>query len=519
VTLSLYDASLRLEGNALERAELLRSLDIGKSVAEADLDLDRYFVRTSAFLDFVADRYDIVSGDKGTGKSAIFRIVTERRRDFEELRDTELLPAFNVAGQPVFYELTRSAVLTEGEYNSLWKAYTLSVVGNYLLDTLGPEGKLAQIEEILDLAGLKVGDYRPETVFQRLRTTFMAFLKPKEVEGKVSLLENGLPVASGKIVPDYGEEHDEGGFIPYDYALTLLEGALDDLGLHMWVAFDRLDEAFQGAPDHEIPALRALLRVYLDLNHLKRVRLKLFIRNDLFSRVTEGGFVNLTHVNARRLELEWRPADLLDVLSKRIIENREVTEALEIEPEAVDSDAARELLLTRVFPEKVDAAANKPTTWNWILSRIRDGQDVRPPRNLIDLVEFARLTQLREDERQRTEWTGPPLIDRDAIKHGLSRLSAARVEDTLQAEYPNLQMYFELFRGGKAEQNRDSLAELIGGDAPRLQEAIDMLVRCGFLERIGESWKVPMLYRDGLDITQGKAFAPDEPVDEEEETV
>lgn len=90
--------------------------------------------------------------------------------------------------------------------------------------------------------------------------------------------------------------------------------------------------------------------------------------------------------------------------------------------------------------------------------------------------------------------------------------SAARVEDTLQAEYPNLQMYFEIFRGGKAEQNRDSLAELIGGNAPQLQAVLDMLVRCGFLERVGESWKVPMLYRDGLDITQGKAFAPDEPV-------
>lgn len=79
------------------------------------------------------------------------------------------------------------------------------------------------------------------------------------------------------------------------------------------------------------------------------------------------------------------------------------------------------------------------------------------------------------------------------------------------AEYPNLQMYFELFRGGKAEQNRASLGDLIGGETGELQRAIDMLVACGFLERIGESWKVPMLYRDGFGITQRKAFAPDAP--------
>ena len=309
----------------MQRSDLLQHLDIGNSVAEFDKALERYFIKTGPFLDFVADRYDIVSGDKGTGKSAIFRFVTENRSDFEELREVELLPAFNLAGQPVFYELTRSAVLTEGEYNSLWKAYILSVVGNYLLEMLGTEGKLREVEEILEYAGLKVGDYRPESVFQRLRTTFKAYLRTKEVEGSISVLENGLPVVTGKVVPDYGEETAEGAYIPFDYALNRLELALDEIGLYIWVAFDRLDEAFQGAPEHEIPALRALLRVFLDLNHLQRVRLKLFIRNDLFGRITTGGFVNLTHVNARRLQLSWAEEDLLDLLTRRLVDNRDVS--------------------------------------------------------------------------------------------------------------------------------------------------------------------------------------------------
>jgi len=502
----------------MQRAELLTRLDIGNSVAEFDRSLDRYFVRTGPFLDFVADRYDIVSGDKGTGKSAIFRIITEKRSDFAELRDVDLLPAFNLEGAPVFYALTRSAVLTEGEYNSLWKAYVLSVVGNYLIETLGVDDEsLREIEEVLDLAGLNVGDYRPESVFQRLRTTFKAYLKPKEIGGSVSLLENGLPILSGKVVPDFGEETEEGGYIPYDYALQRLETALEGLDLTVWVVFDRLDEAFQGAPDHEVPALRALLRVFLDLTHLRRVRVKLFIRNDLLSRITAGGFVNLTHVNARRLELSWSPDDLLDMLSRRIVDNAEVMDSLGIAASSVDSSEARHALIQRVFPEQVDAAPRKPTTWKWILARIRDGQDVRPPRNLIDFVDFARLVQQRDDERDNTEWEGQPLIERDALKRGLSRLSSARVTDTLMAEYPNLQMYFELFRDGKAEHNRESLHSLLGGSREELQSAIDLLVGCGFIERIGDTWKVPMLYRDGLKITQGKAFAPDEPAEDEEE--
>jgi len=501
----------------MERTELLRNLRIGNSVAEFDSALERYFVKTAAFLDFVNDRYDIVSGDKGTGKTAIFRFVTENRRQFEGLRDIELLPAFNVAGQPVFYDLTHSAVLTEGEYNSLWKAYILSVVGNYLLDVLGSEGSLADVEEILELAGLKVGDYRPETIFQRLKTTFRAFLKPKEVEGRLSLLENGLPIVSGKIVPDYGEEHDAGAVIPYDYALNRLERALKEIGITIWVAFDRLDEAFQGAPDHEIPALRALLRVHLDINHLQHVRLKLFIRDDLFSRITAGGFVNLTHVNARRLRLMWAEEDLLDLLSRRLLDNGDVIATLGVNRAFVNSDEARLDLLARLFPKQVDSGPRKPTTWKWILNRVRDGQNVRPPRNLIDLVEFAREAQLREDERQRPEWTQPPLIERDAIKKGLSRLSSARVEDTLVAEYPNLQPHFDAFRNAKAEQNVDSLRDLLGLRNGELKRAIEALVAAGFLERTGATFKVPMLYRDGLNITQGKAFAPDEPGEDEDE--
>jgi hypothetical protein len=37
------------------------------------------------------------------------------------------------------------------------------------------------------------------------------------------------------------------------------------------------------------------------------------------------------------------------------------------------------------------------------------------------------------------------------------------------------------------------------------------------MKQAGKTFKVPMLYRGGLSITQGKAFAPDEePTDEDE---
>ena len=57
---------------------LLRSLDLGKSVAEFDEALEDYFVETDAFRQLIWDKIDIVAGDKGTGKQ---RYTEFYRRD------------------------------------------------------------------------------------------------------------------------------------------------------------------------------------------------------------------------------------------------------------------------------------------------------------------------------------------------------------------------------------------------------------------------------------------------------
>jgi hypothetical protein len=85
------------------------------------------------------------------------------------------------------------------------------------------------------------------------------------------------------------------------------------------------------------------------------------------------------------------------------------------------------------------------------------------------------------------------------------------------AEYPHLQVFLDQFRGGKAEHNQDSIAEQLGLLAVDLDGATDGLQTAGFLERTGSTWKVPMLYRDGLEITQCKAFAPQEAASDEDE--
>jgi hypothetical protein len=243
-----------------------------------------------------------------------------------------------------------------------------------------------------------------------------------------------------------------------------------------------------------------LFRAYLDIQDLEHVRLKPFIRRDLFSRMIEGGFVNLTHINARKIEIVWEDDDLRTLLHRRLIDSAEFLDAA-----GLTKESSLEEVFSFVFPEKVDQTSKRPTTWNWILTRISDGNDVKSPRNLVDLINKAVEAQRRrEAQSPRIVTTGVPLITGDALKRALEDLSKERVQDTLLAEAgEEIAEYIRRFDGGKAEHNAESLAQLLGPDSAQITKR---LVTLGFLQLIGQTWKVPPLYRQGLSITRGKAF-------------
>jgi Fic family protein len=145
------------------------------------------------------------------------------------------------------------------------------------------------------------------------------------------------------------------------------------------------------------------------------------------------------------------------------------------------------------------------------MSRIRDGNNIKPPRNLIDLIAKAKEAQLRAEERIPRELAdNVKIIEADAIRRAQRSLSEQRVQDTLLAEVADLVPIIEKFRDGKAEHNEASLSNSLGIPEANVRTAIKPLIAMGFLEETGGSFKIPMLYRDGLQITQGKAFGEDE---------
>lgn len=485
---------------------VLTALDLGSSVAEHDELLQQHFVETSTFRQVLQGKVDVVAGDKGTGKTAIFRILKERYTAYDELNDVEVIAAFNPAGTPIFQRLLETETLGESQYISVWKAYFLSLAGNWVLnfaeDDLSDDMKA--LDRLLRDADLRSADDGAETIFGKIISRLKRLIpRIKALEGKATSSAEGIPILTGRL--EFGSTEDvssDAELVRPDDALRLVQRILAENGFKFWLVVDRLDEAFQGQPAVERPALRALFRTYLDMLGLDNMRLKLFVRRDLFDRIVVGGFVNLTHINARRVDITWDDEDLWDLLHRRL---RGSPKFIELTGAESVSDTT---LFSIVFPDQVDQGSRRPETWPWILTRIRDANGVKPPRNLIDLVLKAQAQQIKKEEREpRIFQRGRErLMTGDALKKGLQALSEARVQDTLLAEAGDNAELIEMFRNGKAEHNLETLSDLLGDDAAG---KIELLKTLGFLEPIGSNYKIPMLYRGGLNITQGKAFPGD----------
>jgi hypothetical protein len=101
------------------------------------------------------------------------------------------------------------------------------------------------------------------------------------------------------------------------------------------------------------------------------------------------------------------------------------------------------------------------------------------------------------------------LFTRTAIKEGLPEVSRARLQQTLYAEYPSLRPLCEKLRSEKAAHTPDTLTRIWGVDETEAVKLARQLVDVGFFEdRVVkglQSFWVPFLYRDALELVQGTA--------------
>lgn len=497
--------------NAMERLELLKQLNFGSQVAEDEVArLQEYFVQTDQWSRIERGDVDIVRGDKGAGKSALYLLLEKRK---EQLFDRQVLTvsAENPRGATVFKDLMADPPASEREFVVLWKIYILSLIAHEMRDYGIDSREASSVFGALEEAKLLERELNLAGLLRTAQGYARRLLGIKAMEAELSLDSAGNPTGViGRIsLAEPNSDLRRAGINSIDGMLDKLNQTLVNRGFTIWVLLDRLDVAFADSHELEANAIRALVRTYGDFRAFGRFSLKIFLREDIWGRVTETGFREASHVTRYEV-MRWTHPMLLNLIMRRILSNDVIIEEYGIDRDAVLADAAKQReLFNRVFPPQVDQGPRKAATFDWMIGRCADASGNTAPREVIHLLNCLRDEEIRRLERGEQIAPDEQIFDRSVFKQALPRVSETRLNTYLFAEYPDERAYLEKLKGEKCEQYPESLSAIWGVSREEAIQKAQVLVKLGFFQMRGTraepSFWVPFLYRDALNMVQGKA--------------
>ncbi len=493
----------------MDAQQIVQSISLGSRVAEDErADLAAYFVETENWRKVYQGEVDVVFAPKGGGKSAIYSMLMTRENEFFD-RGILLATAENPNGGTAFEEVESAPPTSEGEFIGLWKIYFLTIIaqtlGAYDIDSDPARQLFDKLKEVGLLPPREEG--RRQLVRRAMDYVRSFFRPPASIEAQITIdPSTSMPLFVPKItfVEPTVEQRDAGSLF-VDELFDLAERALEGTGSVIWILLDRLDIAFADSAELEANALRALFRVYRDLQPRSTVALKIFLRSDIWETITREGFREASHIT-RDLRIEWNESTLLRLAVQRLLRSDALRFHYAVDQKEVLSDIERQkALFYKVYPPQIDQGSKKPATLDWCLSRTKDGTGQNAPRELIHLLSETRNSQLRRFETGQAAPEGLTVFDRQAFKEALPTVSKVRLTQTLYAEHPSLRPYIEKLMGQKTRHNVSSLASVWDVSGAEAAKVAEELVVIGFFEpRLSDYW-VPFMYRPAMEMVQGSA--------------
>lgn len=477
--------------------EALEVLDFGSVNSEGEEDLDRLFVRTGDFDEFLKSRVWLALGAKGTGKSALFELFTKFEPTVRSIAGGALDDVIIGAGSG-FGDLSEVATgdiqtlkLTTDSYDHdrLWRLYIAIKAGLALDSSFSvPRGPLKDLMSALR----ERRDFRVGPLLHELWELTIG-----NAPEQVTVTAGGASVAI------------KGGKRTLDVVTLLqdVDSALKQKNKVLWLLFDKIDEIWPADRAERQRALEGLMTASMQIRRqFTSIQPKVFLRTDLWA---ELDFTNKDHLTDKRIELNWSSTHLTSLLVKRAVRKPAVRSYVDqklpsLQGREPDDWTADESLsaLTTIFPSTAYAGEREAAIVDWLVERVKDGRSTVLPRDSIVLANTA-----AQKQRDLGEVGTTALLSREAVREAFTRTSEIRYESFL-AEFPDLREHFRRFSGQtKAEFTRDELVTLMESLQPADPDTLlERLFEIGIVRpntgRVitATSYEIPRLYRTGLGL-------------------
>jgi hypothetical protein len=498
----------------MEQQEVLQGLNFGRVDAETDSKFDSCFIGTEMLRQVLQPQHSLILGSKGSGKSAAFRLLCDDRDKIKALmpkgyESILAVPAYGLQNEEYLpgLEFNELKISTVDDFRYFWMLY----IGLKTVSTLAQDEKIGALVEASKNPKLKAAYKTVLGVMEELGlspepSTFSKFkLRLRQVI-RPALRTDLVQADEVNRLLSADFRHRTG--MSVKAMLDNVDTILTETNCLAWVMLDKLDLLFIDDFEKLKAAITGLVLILVEhSNRFQNIHFKIFLRNDIYRQLH---IVNKSHLVSYSSDMKW-PGHLL---LKLLVARAQVTgEPVEVSDVIAGNDAYVQKIFYAIFEPTLSAAGTVaedavPFTHVWIMRHLTDGAGNIYPREVIHLGNMA-VEKQKELDRLEGKHASPRLISARALKEAFASVSVYRCDTYLYSEFPHLAKHFDHFRGSqKATFTRDELTTLFERLTPNGDEAIRSIYDAGLITPMGRTvdasleFKVPLLYRIGLGITQ-----------------
>ncbi|MFN3195269.1 MAG: P-loop ATPase, Sll1717 family [Chlorobiota bacterium] len=301
----------------------LQEFSFGDIEAKDDDLLIDSVCRTSAILEFLVGKKNIVLGEKGTGKTAIFRLLREGKLYFKNKNCFKniLIPVDDNFQYKNIKGKILKLIETDNEdvgfkYQVVWELFLFyKIIQELDKLNISLTRELTEAKELFDTVLSKSSLDR----FLKNKSTFTVKLYNSDMYV--------MPEASYTTEPVKLNDNIEGKSVKkLEIDLDKYKRAANDFikenNYNIIVLIDRLDEfVSKSSIPIQLELLQSLISVEREYGSYDNIDIKLFLRNDLFEQLSFENIGGFDKVISKKVDLKWSEDNIREFIAKRILSN------------------------------------------------------------------------------------------------------------------------------------------------------------------------------------------------------
>jgi len=446
------------------RWKIIESLKFPEvNAANQRLDLSLLFQKTTDFERFLDVTTCLIRGRKGTGKTALYWLFLKHKNVAQKLARGRLDNTVFLSAHGTFQEtrpsrdefqiIHQNLQQKSGTWEAFWRAYLLL---RCYQENLVKFPRLAKYRELT-----KTLKKLPKEIWQSENTDALLELS---TNSQLRLLVK-------------------------DAVNILLNEQYRENSQKMWFLYDDLDEDFPEAGEVRQQALTGLFQLVqsCDANRLTEIRFKIFLREDIWNRLS---FDNKSHFTGRDILLQWTRIDFLRLALRQAIQSKDFKNLVDkFSPVAVESiDQASENAIDKaleiLWGSRRRRGEKAKYVSRWVYERLTDSSGTTFPRSLSILLEGAKEHELSYEEKSSIQSPTDRLLRSKSLEIGLKKASEKRCEE-IKEEYPDLTKFLDNLKGKSAFLPKEQLQKIWQDSGFTILGNLDFEQFVSFLGKIG----------------------------------